>query len=65
VDHCIHSPFEKRLVERKIDASKIKPKKEINNDYFPYVTKNCELKYAENRLQLFVDYHNKEIKLVK
>ena len=52
-------------MERKIDASKIKPKKAINNDYFPYITKNCELKYAENRLQLFVDYHNKEIKLVK
>jgi hypothetical protein len=30
-----------------------------------HVTKNCELKYAENRLQLFVDYDNKEIKLLK
>jgi len=50
---------------RKIVASKTEPKKGINNDYLPYITKNCELKYAENRLQLFVDYHNKEIKVFK
>jgi hypothetical protein len=52
-------------MERKIDASKIEPKKGINNDYFPYITRNCGLKYAENQLQLFVDYHNKEIKVLK
>ncbi len=57
--HHIHSSFEKSLIERKIQY--IKDRTESFDDYFPCRIKNCKLKHVRNWLNLFVDYHNKEL----
>ena len=61
--HHIHSPFEKSLIERTMQY--IKDRTECFDDYFPCRTINCKLKHVRNWMNLFVDYHNKEIKSVK
>ena len=61
--HHIHSTLEKSLIERTMQY--IKDRTECFDDYFPCRLKNCKLKHVENWLRLFVDYHNKELKLVK
>lgn len=57
--HHLHSPFEKSLIERTMQY--IKDRTECFDDYFPCRIKNCKLKHVRNWLNLFVDYHNKEI----
>jgi hypothetical protein len=42
----------------------IKDRTESFDDYFPCRLKNCKLKQVKNWLNLFVDYHNKELKPV-
>jgi putative transposase len=59
LEHHIHSPMEKSLIERKIQF--IKDRTECFDDYFPCRMKNCKMKHIRNWLNLFVDYHNKEI----
>ena len=59
LEHHIHSPMEKGLIERKIQF--IKDRTECFDDYFPCRMKNCKMKHIRNWLNLFVDYHNKEI----
>jgi putative transposase len=59
LEHHIHSPMEKSLIERKIQY--IKDRTECFDDYFPCRMKNCKMKHIKNWLNLFVDYHNKEI----
>jgi len=59
LEHHIHSPMEKSLIERKIQY--IKDRTECFDDYFPCRMKNCKMKHIRNWLNLFVDYHNKEI----
>jgi len=55
MDHHIHSSLEKSLIERKMQY--IKDRTECFDDYFP-----CrKLKHVRNWLNLFVDYHNKEM----
>ena len=61
--HHIHSSLDKSLIERTMQY--IKDRTECFDDYFPCRLKNCKLKHVENWLRLFVDYHNKELKLVK
>ncbi len=61
--HHIHSPLEKSLIERKMQY--IKDRTEGFDDYFPCRLKNCKFKHVINWLNLFVDYHNKEIKSFK
>jgi len=61
--HHVHSSFEKSIIERTIMY--IKDRTESFDDYFPYRTKNCKLNHVRNWLNLFADYHNSEIKLVK
>ena len=63
LNHHIHSPLEKSLVERTIQY--IKDRTECFDDYFPCRIKNCTLKHVRNWLDLFVDYHNKELKTLK
>ena len=53
---------EKSLIERKMQY--IKDRTENFDNYFPCRVKSCKLKHVLNWLQLFVDYHNKEIKPV-
>jgi len=63
LEHHIHSSVEKSLIERKMQY--IKDRTESFDDYFPCRLKNCKLKHVKNWLNLFVDYHNKELKPVK
>ena len=60
--HHIHSSLEKSLIERKVQY--IKDRTESFDDYFPCKLKHCKLKHIRNWLNLFVDYHNKELKRV-
>ena len=59
LSHHTHSPFEKSLIERTMQY--IKDRTESFDDYFPCRIKNCKLKHVRNWLDLFVDYHNKEL----
>ena len=63
LDHHIHSPLEKSIIERTMQY--IKDRTECFDDYFPCSTKNCKLKHAMNWLNLFVDYHNSGLKMLK
>ena len=53
LNHHIHSPFEKSLIERRIQY--IKDRTESFDDYFPCRKENCNLKHVKNWLSLFVD----------
>jgi putative transposase len=59
LNHHIHSPFEKSLIERTMQY--LKDRTECFDDYFPCKRKKCKLKHVINWLNLFIDYHNKEI----
>ncbi len=59
----IHSSFEKSIIERMIQY--IKDRTECFDDYFPCRLKNCKLKHIMNWLNMFVDYHNNELKMLK
>jgi len=61
--HHNHSPYEKSIIERTVQY--IKDRTENFDDYFPCRVKNCKLKHVRNWLNMFLDYHNSEIKLVK
>ena len=61
--HHIHSPLEKSLIERTMQY--IKDRTECFDDYFPCRLKNCKLKHVIDWLNLFVDYHNSELKMLK
>jgi putative transposase len=61
--HHLHSPFEKSLIERTMQY--VKDTIESFDDYFPCRLKNCKLKHVINWLNLFVDYHNNELKTLK
>ncbi len=63
LDHHIHYSIEKSLIERTIQY--IKDRTECFDDYFPCKLKNCKLKHVRNWLQLFVDHHNSELKMLK
>jgi putative transposase len=57
--HHIHSSYEKSLIERTMQY--IKDRTECFDDYFPCRKENCNLKHIRNWLNLFVNYHNKEV----
>jgi putative transposase len=62
IEHHIHSFFakkEKSLIERKMQY--IEDRTECFDDYFPCRKNDCKLKHVRNWLNLFTDYHNKEI----
>ncbi len=63
LDHHIHSAFEKSLIERTMQY--IKDRTECFDDYFPCRKKGCKLEHVRNWLQLFVDHHNSELKMLK
>ena len=63
LEHHIHSPYEKSIIERTMQY--IKDRTESFDDYFPCRRKNCKLKHVKNWLNLFVDYHNNELKALK
>ncbi len=57
--HHLHSSLEKSLIERTMQY--VKDRTECFDDYFPCKLKNCKLKHVRNWLNLFIDYHNKEL----
>ena len=57
--HHIHSPYEKSIIERTMQY--IKDRTESFDDYFPCKKKKCKLKHVINWLNLFSDFHNKEL----
>ncbi len=61
--HHIHSSLEKSLIERTMQY--IKDRTECFDDYFPCRLKNCKLKHVKNWLNLFVNYHNSELNIIK
>ena len=61
--HHIHSSWEKSLIERTIQY--IKDRTECFDDYFPCRLRNCKLEHVKNWMNLFIDYHNKELKPLK
>ena len=63
LDHHFHSSFEKSIIERTMQY--IKDRTESFDDYFPCRLKNCKLKHVMNWLNLFVDHHNSELKMLK
>ncbi len=63
IGHHLHSTFEKSIIERTMQY--LKDRTESFDDYFPCKKKKCNLKHVMNWLHLFVDYHNKELKILK
>ncbi len=59
IEHHLHSPYEKSIIERTIQY--LKDRTEIFDDYFPCCKMNCKLKHIMNWFNLFVDHHNKEV----
>jgi putative transposase len=57
--HHIHSSLEKSLIERTMQY--IKDRTESFDDYFPCRMNNCKLKHIRIWLNMFSDYHNKEV----
>ena len=57
--HHIHSYLEKSLIERTMQY--IKDRIECFDDYFPCRLENCKLEHVKNWMNLFVNYHNKEM----
>ena len=58
--HHLHSSYEKSIIERTMQY--IKDRTECFDDYFPCRGKKCKLKHVINWLNMFVDYHNIEMK---
>jgi putative transposase len=59
LEHHIHSPYEKSLIERTMQY--VKDRTESFDDYFPCKKLKCKLKHIKKWLDLFIDHHNKEI----
>ena len=57
--HHLHFHYEKSIIERTMQY--IKDRTEIFDDYFYFRKKRCKLKHVKNWLNLFVDYHKKEL----
>jgi putative transposase len=60
LDHHIHSPLEKSLIERRIQY--IKDRTESFDDYFPCRKEKCKLEHLKRWFELFAYHHNKIIK---
>jgi putative transposase len=55
LDHRLHSPYEKSLIERANQY--LKDRIEEFDDYIPCTKEGCNLKHVWNWLNLFVDMH--------
>ena len=63
INHHLHFSYEKSIIERTMQY--IKDRTESFDDYFPCRKKKCKLRHVINWLNLFVDFHNKELKTLK
>ncbi len=58
------SSYKKSLIERTIQYINDRIKESFD-DYFPCKKKKCNLKHVKNWLNLFVDFYNKELNIIK
>ncbi len=63
LEHHIHSSLENSLIERTIQY--IKDRIEGFDDYFPCKKKKCNLGHVKNWFNLFMDFHNSELRILK
>ena len=63
INHHLHFSYGKSIIERTMQY--IKDRTESFDDYFPCGKKKCKLRHVVNWLNLFVDFHNKELKTLK
>ncbi len=63
LDHHAHSSYEKSIIER--TTQYIKDRIESFDDYFPCKKNRCNLIHVRNWLNLFADFHNKELCTIK
>jgi putative transposase len=61
--HHIHSFYQKSIIERTMQY--IKDRTESFDDHFPCRKKKCKLMHVIHRLNLFVNFHNNELKTLK
>jgi putative transposase len=61
LDHHIHSPLEKSLIERTIQY--IKDRTESFDDYFPCRKQNCKLEHVKQWIKVFAYHHNNNIRV--
>lgn len=59
IDHHVHSPLEKSLIERKIQY--IKDRTEGFDDYFPCRKQKCKLEHMIQWIKAFAYHHNDNI----
>ena len=62
LQHHFHSSYDRSIIERTIQYI---DRTECFDDYFSCRLKKCKIKHVKNWINLFVDYHNKELKPVK
>ena len=62
LEHYLHSSFGKSVIERTMQYLK-DITTESFDDYFTFKRKKYELKHVRKWLKLFVDYHNKKMRL--
>ena len=60
LDHHIHSPLEKSLIERIIQY--IKDRTESFDDYFPCRKQNCKLEHIKQWIKVFAYHYNNNIR---
>jgi putative transposase len=59
LDHHVHSPLEKSLIERKIQY--VKDRTEGFDDYFPCRKQKCKLEHIKQWIKAFAYHHNDKI----
>jgi putative transposase len=59
LDHHVHSPLEKSLIERKIQY--VKDRTEGFDDYFPCRKQKCKLEHVKQWIKAFAYHHNDKI----
>ncbi len=57
--HHIHSPYEKRVIERTVQY--IKDRTEGFDDYFPCRKSKCKLQHIQKWFNLFVSHYNSNL----
>ena len=63
LEHRLHSPYEKSLMERAIQY--LKDRVEEFDDYFPCMIEGCDLAHVKNWLGLFVFMHDARRRHIK
>ncbi len=63
LDHHVHSSYEKSFIERTVQY--INDRIESFDDYFPCRKRKSNLEHVKNWFNLFIDFHNKELSILK